>query len=146
MLKSQKDNIREDVSFGSIKTNKLINITVNGISKGINYHQIIENLKEKLSVKDDEFSIAQKYILTKKDHQNTFRGKNQLDFFVALINILKKLNDTSSFFSKKRASVTINLTSNRLSELSQYALFPTCLKEFIASHQNHKSSLQKADL
>ena len=62
-----------------------------------------------------------------------FRGKQQLDFFVAY---LRKLNlDSNSktlrtLFPERR-KCTLSLSGNPLSELSQYADTPECLHEFL---------------
>lgn len=54
---------------------------------------------------------------------------------VELINILKSENMNGTFFEAKKRCVSINLTGNRLSELSQYAISPKCLCEFIENHK-----------
>lgn len=69
------------------------------------------------------------------NYENIFRGKNQLDFLVRLIELLKQAHHNGEFFEKKKSSVTINITNNRLSELSQYAITPDSLIEFIKSHK-----------
>ena len=52
-----------------------------------------------------------------------FRGKNQLDFFVEFVKGLKMLNKAGGYFSTKYNNIHINITSNRLSELSQYGKY-----------------------
>ena len=54
-----------------------------------------------------------------------------MDFFVAFIKQLKSLNSTGGYFSEKYNNIHINITSNRLSELSQYAITPSSLEEFL---------------
>lgn len=48
---------------------------------------------------------------------------------------LKTLNKAGGYFSTKYNNIHINITSNRLSELSQYAITPICLKEFLENHK-----------
>jgi len=108
--------------------------TINGISKKQKYEECITKLKNDLSVSDIEVSNAVEELKSRGDYNNLFRGKNQLDFLVKLLDILKELHNNEQFFEKKRTSVTLNLTNNRLSELSQYADFPPCLVCFLKNH------------
>ncbi|MGN0163690.1 MAG: DUF4435 domain-containing protein [Candidatus Ornithomonoglobus sp.] len=135
LLRKQKEPGNGKVNLKNIKTRQMISVKLDRVKKGSKYNEFINQLKTKLSVNDEELADAIDTIKTLGDYPNLFRGKNQLDFMVILLNILKQLNAEGKFFDKKQTSVTINLTGNRLSELSQYAAFPSCLKEFI---QNHK--------
>ena len=87
-----------------------------------------------LQTSDQEVAEAINQLKAKGDYNNVFRGKNQLDFFVKFLDVLKELHNENKFFEKKRTSVTINITNNRLSELSQYADFPNCLVTFLRNH------------
>lgn len=62
----------------------------------------------------------------------SFEEKTSL-IFVELIKRLKEANEKGEFFSQKMEHVRINITDNRLSELSQYALTPTELIFFYKS-------------
>lgn len=135
LIRKQKQLGNGKVNLQTIKTNQMIDISINRIEKGAKYDYFINELKSDLDVNDDELNDAINTIKNIGDYSNLFRGKNQLDFMVVLLNILKKFNSEEKFFEKKQTSVTINLTTNRLSELSQYAIFPCCLKEFIQSHK-----------
>ena len=73
-----------------------------------------------------------------------FRGKNELDFFVNFIKELKLLNDAGGYFSVKRNNIHIDITSNRLSELSQYAITPENLEDFLGEHRDRFFELTKA--
>lgn len=123
------------VSVNHIKTRQMISINIDKIQKGTKYDKIINDLKTKLHICQKELDNANKEIVKKGDYSNLFRGKNQLDFMVELINILKSENINGTFFDEKKRCVSINLTGNRLSELSQYAISPKCLCEFIENHK-----------
>jgi hypothetical protein len=62
-----------------------------------------------------------------------FRGKQQLDFFVAYLRKLQLDSNsrTAGYFFPERKKCTLSLTGNALSELSQYASTPDCLHAFI---------------
>lgn len=136
VLIRKKKNLGEGkVCLSGINTKKMISINLSGISKGRKYDSIISDLKGKLQATDEELESAIETIRARNDHSNNFRGKNQLDFLVTLITLLKAAHRDKTFFEETKTSVSINLTDNRLSELSQYARTPDSLNSFL---QNHK--------
>lgn len=135
LLRKKKDLGNGKVSLSNIKTHQMIEISMDVIGKGCKYDEIINNLKTKLKTVDAELEDAINEIKAKGDYNNLFRGKNQLDFMVTFINILKQLHKEEKFFEKKQESVTINISGNRLSELSQYAILPNCLQAFVENHR-----------
>ena len=135
LLRRRKNLGCGKVRLSDIKTHQLISINIDGINKGIKYDELITDLINKLNTNKYEIEATKKEIEMIGNYGNNFRGKNQLDFMVSLINILKQLHNDGKFFEKKNNCVTITLTGNRLSELSQYADFPKCLKTFIENHK-----------
>lgn len=123
------------VCLSAMKTTQMIKVELSEVAKGGKYDSLIGDLKEKLQVTDEEMQNAIETIQTQDNYGNYFRGKNQLDFLVALIALLKKANNTKTFFTQTRNCVSIDLTNNRLSELSQYAQTPDCLTDFIKKHK-----------
>lgn len=131
-----KPNVR--CQFSSIKTSHLACIEIEKVIKASRHDEQIERCTALLN--------ADTSVLTKIENEFhldgnlciNLRGKNQLDFFVAFIKILKDLNSTGGYFSEKLKNVHINLTDNRLSELSQYAITP---KELIVFLESHRPSL-----
>lgn len=134
-LRRKRSDSNSDCSFSSYKTSHMVQIRVNEILKAARYDETINSIKEKLDIEDYEIDDAKKELTMKGDFSLNFRGKNQLDFFVEFINGLKSLNSTGGYFSTKYNNIHINITSNRLSELSQYAVFPTSLKKFLERHK-----------
>ena len=112
------------VKINNIKTTQILEITIDNVLKRTKYQECITKLKNDLQTSDQEVAEAINQLKAKGDYNNVFRGKNQLDFFVKFLDVLKELHNENKFFEKKRTSVTINITNNRLSELSQYADFP----------------------
>ena len=123
------------INLSGIKTSQLINIDLSSVTKGSKYNSLIDELKYEMRVKPKEIETSINIIQTNGDYGNRFRGKNQLDFMVILIQLLKQANKNGYFFENKQNSVSINITCNRLSELSQYAETPDCLIEFIKKHK-----------
>ena len=135
LLRNKKSLGNGKVSLSSVKTTNLVVVDIDKITKHSKYEQVITDLKEKLDVSDEEIANSISELKACGEYNFLFRGKNQLDFFVNFINKLKQLHKNNEFFNKIRACVSINITSNRLSELSQYAEFPVCLKEFLNRHK-----------
>lgn len=122
-------------SFGSVKTSHMIKVEVNKVSKSNRYDNTINRIKEELKFDNGDIEKTKNELKDTGDFMSNFRGKNQLDFLVEFIKDLKRLNDIGGYFSVKRNSVHINITLNRLSELSQYAITPPSLERFLEKHK-----------
>lgn len=133
-LRRQNSDANSDFAFGSVKTSQLTQIHIHEVKKADKYDEIICKIKEVLNFNDSEIEGAMIILKEKGDFTTNFRGKNQLDFFVSFIRELKELHNNGQYFSKRYNKVHINITSNRLSELSQYACTPSTLVEFIDNH------------
>lgn len=134
LLRKKKSMGNGTVSLGNIKTNQLMLITLEDVQKNTKYSSLISHLETQLSAEESEINEAMDEIRSKGDYKNLFRGKNQLDFFIKLINLLKQASKTD-FYTFEHPKSTINVDSNALSSLSQYALTPNCLKCFISNHK-----------
>ena len=89
-----------------------------------------------MNAKDEEIQNSIEELIKKGNYSLNFRGKNQLDFFVEFLNKLKCLRKEGKYFETKY-DVKLNITNNRLSELSQYAVTPPQLEKFL-TEQNLK--------
>lgn len=121
-------------SFSSIRTSHLVKISIDQVEKGTRHDEHIAKLLRALNVDRDKLNTIEEELRSESDPSYILRGKNQLDFYVFMINIFKDLNEKGGYFSEKRKGVSINLTQNRLSELSQYAVTPTELVDFLELH------------
>ncbi len=84
--------------------------------------------------------ILENELLEESEPHLVLRGKNQLDFLVSIVMKLKDLNTSGGYFSTKLNNVHVNITENRLSELSQYAITPPELDSFLERHRPQISS------
>ena len=134
-LRRKKSDSNSNMSLNSVKTSHMVQVKVRGVTKASKYEQTIQQLREKLEFEEYELEQVKTELIDKGEFSLNFRGKNQLDFFVGFIKELKRLNKTGGYFSKKYNNIHINITSNRLSELSQYAVTPICLEQFLESHK-----------
>lgn len=121
--------------FNDIRTSHLVRISVDEVVKSNRHDSIIEKLLEQLHASPEELSQIEETLAREPQPHLVLRGKNQLDFMVSLINIFKDLNAQGGYFSSKLARVHINISENRLSELSQYAITPSELTEFLEAHR-----------
>lgn len=143
-LRRKKSDSNSNYSFSSVKTSRMATIKVDKIAKAAKYDETIAEIREKLNFDNSEIEDAKKELLSLGDFSLNFRGKNELDFFVNFIKELKLLNDTGGYFSVKRNNIHIDITSNRLSELSQYAITPENLEVFLEEHRDKFGGLTKA--
>lgn len=134
-LRRKKSDSNSNCSFGSIKTSHMLKVSVDKVEKANKYDETINGIKEKLRFKEEEIEKAKEELIEKGNFTVNFRGKNQLDFFVEFIRGLKKMNDEGGYFKNKYNNIHINLTLNRLSELSQYAVTPSTLEVFLEKHK-----------
>lgn len=122
-------------AFSKIKTSHLVQITINQVTQGPRHDEQIAKLITSLSAEEDQIAAIENELLADCNPCFALRGKNQLDFFVTMISIFKDLNSSGGYFSEKRNGVNINLSNNRLSELSQYAITPPELMSFLKAHK-----------
>lgn len=134
-LRRKKSDSNSNCTFGSIKTSHMLKVNVDKVERATKYDETINDIKGKLQFEEREIEEAKEELKEKGDFSVNFRGKNQLDFFVEFIRGLKKLNKEGGYFETKRNNIHINVTSNRLSELSQYAVTPHILEEFLEKHK-----------
>lgn len=121
--------------FSSVKTSHLAHIEVGHVVKAVRHDEQINKLISKLSADAGLLLTLEEELRLESVPHLVLRGKNQLDFLVSVIMKLKDLNISGGYFSKKLNSVHINLTENRLSELSQYAITPPELDSFLERHR-----------
>lgn len=134
-LRRKKTDSNSNYSFSSVKTSHLVKIDVERITKSSKYEETINGIKDRLQFNETEMREAQKELLEKGNFSLNFRGKNQLDFFVGFIKNLKQESVNGGYFASKHNGVHIDITANRLSELSQYAVTPPILEEFLENHR-----------
>lgn len=134
-LRRKKSDSNSNCAFGSIKTSHMLKVSVDKVERATKYDETINDIKEKLQFEEKEIEKAKEELKEKGHFSVNFRGKNQLDFFVEFIRGLKKLNEDGEYFEIKHNNIHINVTSNRLSELSQYAVMPTVLEEFLEKNK-----------
>lgn len=140
-LRRKKSDSNSNCSFGSVKTSHIANVAVNAVCRSTKYNEVMEQIKEKLEFEECELETAKQELVELGEYTLNFRGKNQLDFFVEFVKGLKMLNKAGGYFSTKYNNIHINITSNRLSELSQYAITPICLEEFLENHKTQFAAL-----
>jgi hypothetical protein len=121
--------------FSSVKTSHLARIEIEKVTKASRNEEQINKLISKLSADTELLTVLENELCLESAPHLALRGKNQLDFLVAFVMKLKDLNASGGYFSRKLNNVHINITENRLSELSQYAITPPELDSFLERHR-----------
>ncbi|EFM82451.1 DUF4435 domain-containing protein [Enterococcus faecalis] len=127
-------------------TKYLFKLEEHRLVKHQKYDSTVQEMREKLEVNDIQVDNAKKFFTKRKNFWNDFRGKNQLDIFVSVLKFIKekenkniknenhRIHDGETSGVMKR-SIHLTITSNKLTELSQYAITPECLQSFLYSHK-----------
>lgn len=121
--------------FSSIKTSHLAHISINKVTKATRHDEQINKLITLLHIDEAALNAIEDTLRLEPQPEVVFRGKNQLDFLIFIIMEFKKMNASSAYFSTKLTNVHINLSDNRLAELSQYAITPPELDIFLFNHR-----------
>lgn len=122
-------------NFSSVKTSHLVHVEIGQVTKAARHDEQITKLISQLNADAIILEQIEEGLRLESNPCLVLRGKNQLDFMVAIIKALKDLNFSGGYFSRKLNNVHINLSDNRLSELSQYAITPPELNEFLEKHK-----------
>ncbi len=136
-LHYQKDMMKERgrvrINYENIKMNKFFDIKIDTLK--IKRKITIETLKEEYSeAYDVEESQLIKYI-DKIENEKFLRGKNQVEFFKAILNDLIDKNRKEVYFSNKIKSLKINPDINFLGSFSIYAETPRTLIDFLVEYK-----------
>lgn len=126
--------------FSSIRTTHLAHITIDEVVKSNHHDKEILKLIDTLHATPEKLRQIEAEIAQEPQPHLVLRGKNQLDFMVSIIKIFKDLNAKGGYFSGKLPRVYITITENRLSELSQYAVTPPELIDFLRAHCPQESA------
>lgn len=136
-LRRYKNISNNKCSFGDVKTSSLVRVDLNRVIKSDKYDNIMDSIKLKLGITIDDIEFMREKMKCENNYSNIFRGKNQMDFFVEFLKKLKRKNKAGGYLSKKYNCVHLEITSNRLSELSQYANTDVSLINFIKTHKTN---------
>ena len=130
-----RKRLKKNLNVDKVKTNHLFKVSIYKIEKARQYNDAIDGLKVIIEDEEEKKQFQECINELKMGKKELiFRGKNQLDCFCMLVKELKELNKSNMYFSQKYSSVNINITNNRLSELSQYAITPPELVTFLLEH------------
>ena len=125
------------LNINNVSIDDLISIDLSGITKV--YSESLPNSIFPELAEDQAINLENsKEYFRDKSGEFWYRGKQNLDFFRLFLSKLKndrgRKEDREVF--KNKGSVKLQLTkSNAISELSQYAETPECLREFLESFE-----------
>lgn len=121
-------------NFNNVNTFDLVQCSIEGVQKAEKCDKIEAELRGNIDPDSEILDSIKKSLESAPNASYVLRGKNQLDFFVSMLREFKKLSASEGYFSKKLPRVYLDITKNRLSELSQYAITPPELKSFLTAH------------
>lgn len=140
-LKEYKNEISGRLNINNLSIDDLLTIKFGSVTKKYNENSpctLFPELPEELSISLHSSELHFKELCGEK----WFRGKQHLEFFRSFMGKLKedRCKKESREIFNSRGNVKLSLTkANSISELSQYADTPKCLKDFL-ENQNYSQS------
>ncbi|MUK42438.1 DUF4435 domain-containing protein [Aliivibrio fischeri] len=134
--KEEKGEIEGNLNINNLVIDDLVSINIGSVKKKFNEsvpNSIFPELPSDLAI---SLSDSEEYFKGRCS-EKWFRGKQHLEFFRSFLIKLKedRGNKAVRKIFNKKGKVKLNLTkANSISELSQYADTPNCLKQFL-EHQ-----------
>jgi len=123
------------LNLNNIKITDLVKITLSTVTTQYDTDKIENLFPDSKNVESSSYAEAEEYF-SNGDAVLLFRGKQQLEFLRVMVGKLKEelcKSDSNVFQIKK--NIKLNLTkANVLSELSQYATTPECLRNFLTKY------------
>ncbi len=125
------------LNINNVSIDDLVSVELSGVLKNYNENfpkSIFPELPEGLQVSMD----SSKEYFAERHEEMWFRGKQNLEFYRIFVGRIKqdrcKKNGRQIF--KNKGNVKLQLTkANAISELSQYAETPQCLRDFLQNFQ-----------
>lgn len=148
MTQRRKNQNHSTLNLNNVSLDKLIKVDLDNVEKRYNFEKLSKLFPEAETINETEVdSKVSEFHKRKSEYLvKIFRGKYEIEFL--RIIIMKLIEDRSSrrprYIScggKTRLSIS---KTNIISELSQYADTPDCLREYLKQFQNNKSIRQRA--
>lgn len=136
-LQREKEHQSIRLNLNNQKLNKFISISLDRVEQIYTKEDLSALFPESILISDEEL-IAKEAEFMARDRMCLFRGKYHVEFLrVFLEKIKSDRQSTNPVHFKTKKGVKLNLSKvNILSELSQYAATPKCLRSFLESAKN----------
>lgn len=132
IMEHRNKNITK-MNLKNVKFKHLAQVELYSVRSNYDLTNPLSVFRDAINIDWDETAIAEAdQSFDIKNLAAQFRGEQQLEFLKAFIMKLKidRTSKTPQFFEKSE-NVTLNLSANCISELSQYADTPNCLHAFL---------------
>ncbi|BAH44566.1 hypothetical protein BBR47_35890 [Brevibacillus brevis NBRC 100599] len=126
-----KQGITTRLNLSDLNPSNLVTVSLTGVTQKYSFDSLIEMFPHAAEI--DQETLENKLRSFRSiDRQKWYRGKFELFFFKKFIEILSEDSNRRHpfLFSTKRKN-QLQLSANVLSELSQYAEFPECLRTYV---------------
>lgn len=146
-LQRDKEATGRKLHLNSQGLNRFVAISLQAISPKYNLEQLRNLFPTALEISEAELD-EKETAFREKDRLNLFRGKYFIEFLRIFLELLKEdSNSHSPAFFKSKRKIRLHLTKdNILSELSQYAETPPCLKQFLENLSDRAVNTDNADI
>ena len=134
IIEKSTDDKSKQLNLNNLKIQDLVEIDLSSVSTVYDCEDVSALFSNSFTVDIEQYSESETYFDKQEKGLELFlRGKQQLEFLRVLLTQLRDecSKKDSTIFSKKRR-VTLQLSkANTLSELSQYAITPSCLVAYL---------------
>ncbi|MDM8567537.1 DUF4435 domain-containing protein [Candidatus Halobeggiatoa sp. HSG11] len=139
-IKESEINQEVKLNANNVDLNKLVNVTLNDVSTKYSIENIKKLFPDTVDIISENLD-KMIVIFNNYDLSSSSRGKYRLEFFRLWLECLMDdaRNEKSVLFNKKFHPKLSLSKKNILSELSQYADTPVCLKKFLTDCIRTKS-------
>ncbi|WP_157721959.1 DUF4435 domain-containing protein [Tumebacillus avium] len=117
------------LNINKINLRNFIDINIDSVIVKYNLETLLQKFPEVDNIPESmlESKIS---MFTKVDKQRVFRGKFEIEFLRSFLEVLKR---EKGYFLEERNTKIVLTKENILSDLSQYADFPDCLRTYISA-------------
>ena len=133
VLQREKESPSSKLNLNNQKLNKFVSISLEKVERLYSKDDLSTLFPESVSISDDELSEKEEE-LREADKVCVYRGKYLVEFLRVFLELIKadRQRATPVYFRQKK-NIKLKLSRvNILSELSQYAETPECLRDFLA--------------
>jgi hypothetical protein len=132
VLQREKEGPSSKLNLSNKKLADFVRISLDEVEQRYNREDLVTLFPEAVAISDEELQEKERE-LQAVNRACSFRGKYFVEFLRVFLQMLK--NDSGNAaptYFKEKKKVKLNLSkANILSELSQYADTPDCLKDFL---------------
>lgn len=132
IIEKNTDDKSNQLNLNNLKIEDLASINLSGVSSVYDCENISSLFANSFTITAEQYAESEAYF-NQQELKEFLRGKQQLEFLrVLLTHFREERSKKSNTIFSKRTPIKLQLSkANTLSELSQYAVTPSCLVTYL---------------